>query len=103
MVVGAEAHVTVHTALQMLGLGRERVHRVAIDAQGRMLPAALAATLAPLAGRPTLVCAQAGNVNSGAFDPLAEIADLTVPHGAWLHVDGAFGLFRLFRLWAIAR
>ena len=93
VVVGAEAHVTVHTALQMLGLGRERVHRVAIDAQGRMLPAALAATLAPLAGRPTLVCAQAGNVNSGAFDPLAEIADLTVPHGAWLHVDGAFGLW----------
>ncbi len=93
VVVGAEAHVTVHTALQMLGLGRERVHRVAIDEQGRMLPAALAATLAPLAGRPTLVCAQAGNVNSGAFDPLAEIADLTVPHGAWLHVDAAFGLW----------
>lgn len=93
VVVGAEAHVTVHTALQMLGLGRERVHRVAIDDQGRMLPAALAATLAPLAGRPTLVCVQAGNVNSGAFDALDEIADLTAPHGAWLHVDGAFGLW----------
>jgi glutamate/tyrosine decarboxylase-like PLP-dependent enzyme len=93
VVVGGEAHVTVHTALQMLGLGRERVHRVAIDDQGRMLPAALAATLAPLAGRPTLVCAQAGNVNSGAFDPLDEIADLTQPHDAWLHVDAAFGLW----------
>ena len=93
VVVGGEAHVTVHTALQMLGLGRERVHRVAIDDQGRMLPAALAETLAPLAGRPTVVCAQAGNVNSGAFDPIDEIADLTVPHGAWLHVDGAFGLW----------
>jgi glutamate/tyrosine decarboxylase-like PLP-dependent enzyme len=93
VVLGAEAHVTVHTALQMLGLGRERVHRVAVDRQGRMLPAALAETLAPLAGRPTLVCAQAGNVNSGAFDPLDAIADLTIPHGAWLHVDGAFGLW----------
>jgi glutamate/tyrosine decarboxylase-like PLP-dependent enzyme len=93
VVLGAEAHVTVHTALQMLGLGRERVHRVAVDRQGRMLPAALAETLAPLAGRPTLVCAQAGNVNSGAFDPLDAIADLAIPHGAWLHVDGAFGLW----------
>ena len=93
VVVGAEAHVTVHTALQMLGLGRERVHRVAVDGQGRMLPADLRATLAPLAGRPTLVCAQAGNINTGAFDPLAEIADLTAPLGAWLHVDGAFGLW----------
>jgi len=93
VVVGAEAHVTVHTALQMLGLGRERVHRVAVDGQGRMLPTALAATLATLAGRPTLVCAQAGNINTGAFDPLAEIADLTAKHGAWLHVDGAFGLW----------
>ncbi len=93
VVVGAEAHVTVHTALQMLGLGRERVHRVAVDGQGRMLSAALARTLAPLAGRPTLVCAQAGNVNTGAFDPLAEIADLAAQHGAWLHVDGAFGLW----------
>lgn len=93
VVVGAEAHVTVHTGLQMLGLGRERVHRVAIDAQGRMIPAALAATLATLASRPTLICSQAGNVNSGAFDPLEEIADLAAAHGAWLHVDGAFGLW----------
>lgn len=93
VVVGAEAHVTVHTALQMLGLGRERVHRVDVDGQGRMLPAALAATLASLVGRPTLVCAQAGNINTGSFDPLDAIADLTAAHGAWLHVDGAFGLW----------
>ncbi len=93
VVVGEEAHVTVHTALQMLGLGRERVHKVATDGQGRMLAAALATTLAPLAGRPTLVCAQAGNVNSGAFDPLREIAGLCRAHGAWMHVDGAFGLW----------
>ncbi|MEO8276194.1 MAG: pyridoxal-dependent decarboxylase [Thermoanaerobaculia bacterium] len=93
VVLGAEAHVTIRTALQMLGLGRERAHSVAIDDQGRMIPAALAETLAGLSGRPTLVCAQAGNVNSGAFDPLDSIADLTVAHGAWLHVDGAFGLW----------
>ncbi|KAB2966118.1 MAG: aspartate aminotransferase family protein, partial [Thermoanaerobaculia bacterium] len=93
VVVGEEAHVTVHTALQMLGLGRERVRRVAVDGQGRMRAEALAEALAPLAGRPVLVCAQAGNVNTGAFDPLPEIADLARACGAWLHVDGAFGLW----------
>lgn len=95
VVLGEEAHVTVHTALQMLGLGRERVHRVAADDQGRMIPEALAAALAPLAGRPTIVCAQAGNVNTGAFDPLPEVAAIVRGHGhgTWLHVDGAFGLW----------
>jgi len=93
VVVGGEAHVTIHTALQMLGLGRERVHRVAVDAQGRMLPKALHETLAALTGRPTLLCVQAGNVNTGAFDPILEIAPLARQHGAWLHVDGAFGLW----------
>jgi glutamate/tyrosine decarboxylase-like PLP-dependent enzyme len=93
VVLGEEAHVTVHTALQMLGLGSERVHRVASDEQGRMVPAALARALAPLAGSPTLVCAQVGNVNSGACDPLREIAPLARAHGAWLHVDAAFGLW----------
>jgi glutamate/tyrosine decarboxylase-like PLP-dependent enzyme len=93
VVLGEEAHVTIHTALQMLGLGSERVRRVASDEQGRMIPSALSAALAPLAGRPTLVCAQVGNVNSGACDPLSEIAPLSRAHGAWLHVDGAFGLW----------
>jgi glutamate/tyrosine decarboxylase-like PLP-dependent enzyme len=93
VVLGEEAHVTIHTALQMLGLGRERVHRVAVDGQGRLRVAALRETLAALRGRPTLLCAQAGNVNTGAFDPLAEIAPLARQHGAWLHVDGAFGLW----------
>jgi glutamate/tyrosine decarboxylase-like PLP-dependent enzyme len=93
VLVGEEAHVTVHTALQMLGLGRERVHRVAVDGQGRMRADALAAALTRLAGRPLLVSAQAGNVNTGAFDPLPEIAELARAHGAWLHVDGAFGLW----------
>lgn len=93
VVLGAEAHVTVHTALQMLGMGSERVHRVAVDGQGRMIAAELERTLAPLAGRPTLICAQVGNVNTGSFDPLAAIAPLAEAHGAWLHVDGAFGLW----------
>jgi glutamate/tyrosine decarboxylase-like PLP-dependent enzyme len=93
VVVGAEAHVTIHTALQMLGLGRDRVHRVAVDGQGRMRVEALAETLAGLAGRPILVCAQAGNVNTGAFDPLGEIAAVAHAHDAWLHVDAAFGLW----------
>lgn len=89
---GAEAHVTIFSSLQMLGLGRERVVPVAADDQGRMRAAALAVALAEGSG-PAIVCAQAGCVNSGAFDPLAEIADLCAAHGAWLHVDGAFGLW----------
>lgn len=93
VVVGDEAHVTIHTALQTLGLGRERVRRVAVDEQGRMRPESLAAVLETTAGRPTLVCAQAGNVNTGSFDPLDAIADLCRARGAWLHVDGAFGLW----------
>jgi glutamate/tyrosine decarboxylase-like PLP-dependent enzyme len=94
VVVGAEAHVTVHVSLQMLGLGRNRVHRVAADEQGRMRPDALRETLAGLRDRPVLVCAQSGNVNTGAFDPLPEIVAAVhdLPN-AWLHVDGAFGLW----------
>ncbi|MBI3746870.1 MAG: aminotransferase class V-fold PLP-dependent enzyme, partial [Chloroflexi bacterium] len=94
VVAGAEAHASIYAALQMLGLGRNRVHRVDADGQGRMRPDALRATLAELRGRPTLVCAQAGNVNTGAFDPLAEIvaAVRDLPN-AWLHVDGAFGIW----------
>ncbi|MGE0639361.1 MAG: aspartate aminotransferase family protein [Thermoanaerobaculia bacterium] len=93
VVLGEEAHVTVHTALQMLGMGSDRVHRVAVDGQGRIVASALAERLAKLSGRPLLVCAQAGNVNTGAFDPLAEIGALARRHDAWLHVDGAFGLW----------
>jgi glutamate/tyrosine decarboxylase-like PLP-dependent enzyme len=93
VVVGDEAHVTIHTALQMLGLGRDRVRKVAVDEQGRMLPDALAQTLAAIAGRPTIVCAQVGNVNSGAIDTVGTIADLCRERDAWLHIDGAFGLW----------
>src|SRR6185369_4972001 len=94
VVVGAEAHVTIHVSLQMLGLGRNRVFRVAADEQGRMRPDALRDTLAGLRDRPVLVCAQSGNVNTGAFDPLPEIvAAVRELPNAWLHVDGAFGLW----------
>ncbi len=92
IVVGEEVHVTVLRALRFLGLGAETAVRVAVDAQGRMRPEALARALAEL-GRPALVCAQAGNVNTGAVDPLGAVADAVGAHQGWLHVDGAFGLF----------
>ncbi len=92
VVVGEEVHVTILAALQYLGLGRERVKRAATDGQGRMDPASLRQVLAGCRG-PLIVCAQAGNVNTGAFDPLAEIAALVRERGGWLHVDGAFGLW----------
>lgn len=92
VVIGAEAHVTIHTALRYLGLGSARVKSVATDRQGRMIASELDKTLAGCAG-PIIVAAQAGNVNTGAFDPLEEIATLARARGAWLHVDGAFGLW----------
>jgi glutamate/tyrosine decarboxylase-like PLP-dependent enzyme len=94
VLVGEEGHATIYTALRLLGIGRRQVQVVAADAQGRMRADALAAALAR-GGGPTLVCAQAGNVNSGAVDPLADIAALARAHQAWLHVDGAFGLWAL--------
>ena len=93
VVVGQEAHATVRTALQYLGLGRERVVRIPADDQGRMsAPEAVKAVL-EVEG-PLIVAAQAGNVDTGAFDPLGELSDAiaTRPNG-WLHVDGAFGLW----------
>lgn len=91
VVAGAEAHVTIHSALRMLGLGAN-VLSVPVDPQGRMMTAALEAAVRDLSG-PLIVCAQAGNVNSGAFDPIAEIASVVHERGGWLHVDGAFGLW----------
>jgi glutamate/tyrosine decarboxylase-like PLP-dependent enzyme len=87
-------HVTVYASLQMLGLGREGsgVRKIASDAQGRMRPDALRDVLAGIDG-PTIVCAQAGNVNSGAFDPFEEIVAIGHEHGAWVHIDGAFGIW----------
>jgi glutamate/tyrosine decarboxylase-like PLP-dependent enzyme len=87
---GAKRHVTLDRALRLLGLGCPTV--VEADEQGRMRVAALARTLAGGDG-PTIVCAQAGEVNTGAFDPLADIADLCDDANGWLHVDGAFGIW----------
>src|SRR6185436_4875069 len=89
VVVGEEAHVTIHAALGLLGLGRQRVRKVPTDRQGRMSASDLRTTLVHRGPGPTIVCAQAGNVNTGAFDPLDEIAAIVRGHGAWLHVDGA--------------
>jgi glutamate/tyrosine decarboxylase-like PLP-dependent enzyme len=91
ILVGEEAHATIFASLRFLGLGA-RAERVAADGQGRMRPGALDDALAAGDG-PTLVCAQVGNVNTGACDPVGELARLTREHGAWLHVDGAFGLW----------
>jgi len=94
VVVGGEVHSSVAGTLQLLGLGRERVTRVPADGQGRMRADALAEVLAE-ATKATLVCAQVGNVNTGACDPMAAIADACegAPVDTWLHVDGAFGLW----------
>jgi glutamate/tyrosine decarboxylase-like PLP-dependent enzyme len=90
--VSEEAHYTILMALRMLGLGGNRVQRIPTDAQGRMRADELAGVLRKKPG-PRIVCAQAGNVNTGAFDPIGEVADLAHKNGAWLHVDGAFGLW----------
>jgi len=88
VVVGEEAHASVTKALGLLGLGRKRVVRVPVDGQGRMR----ADALPPLDGR-TILCLQAGNVNTGAFDTAAAICPVARAAGAWIHVDGAFGLW----------
>jgi len=90
VLVGGQRHVTIDRALRLLGLGAPEV--VAADDQGRMNVTALREALRN-GGGPTIVCAQAGEVNTGAFDSFGEIADLAAEHGAWLHVDGAFGLW----------
>jgi len=90
--VGAEAHGTVATALQYIGLGRDHAVVIPSDDQGRMQVDALGTALAA-SSTPAIICAQAGGVNTGAFDDIAAIADLATAHQAWLHVDGAFGLW----------
>ena len=91
VLVGEERHTTIDRALRFLGLGSRPI-AVAADDQGRMRPDALARELASGSG-PAIVCTQAGNVNSGAFDPFEPVCDLAHDHGAWVHVDGAFGLW----------
>jgi len=92
VLVGEEVHATVLRALRFLGLGEDRVRRVPVDANGAIDPIALERALRGGRG-PTLVCAQAGNVNTGACDHLDQIADVVSDYGVWLHVDGAFGLW----------
>lgn len=88
--VGEERHATVDRALRLLGLGKRHITAVPADDQGRMRVPALRDMLGD---GPTIVCAQAGNVDTGAFDPLREICELARGRGAWVHVDGAFGLW----------
>lgn len=88
VIVGEEVHVSILKALAMAGLGRDRVTRVPVDDQGRMRVDQM-----PEIQGPTIVCTQAGHINSGAFDPVGDICDLAHAAGAWVHVDGAFGLW----------
>lgn len=88
VVVGDEVHASVLKALSLLGLGRSRIERVPVDGQGRMRADAL-----PALSDDTIVCVQAGNVNTGAFDPAGAVCAAARAAGAWVHVDGAFGLW----------
>jgi glutamate/tyrosine decarboxylase-like PLP-dependent enzyme len=86
-------HSSALKALAVLGIGRETVQTFSRDAAGRLDVPALEAALRGLGGAPAVLVGNAGDVNAGQFDPIAELADLAERHGAWLHVDGAFGLF----------
>lgn len=88
LLVGEEAHPTLMKSLGLLGFGRGTAIQVPVDGQGRMDVSKL-----PQIKGPTIVCTQAGNLNTGAFDPVGDICDAVRPHGAWVHVDGAFGLW----------
>jgi glutamate/tyrosine decarboxylase-like PLP-dependent enzyme len=92
IIAGEERHVTIDRALRFLGLGAANLQLVSADGQGRMRPDALRSTLTEASG-PTIVCAQAGNVNTGAVDPLREICEAAHEVDAWVHVDGAFGVW----------
>jgi glutamate/tyrosine decarboxylase-like PLP-dependent enzyme len=92
LIAGEERHVTIDRALRFLGLGTADLRTVPADGQGRMRADALKDALAECTG-PTIVCAQAGNVNTGAIDPLRAICDTAHEAGAWVHVDGAFGMW----------
>jgi glutamate/tyrosine decarboxylase-like PLP-dependent enzyme len=91
VLVGAEVHGSVELALRYLGLGTPET--VAVDDQGRLSPEDLRARLAETAAGPVVVCLQAGNIHSGAFDPVGVAARIAHDAGAWVHVDGAFGLW----------
>jgi glutamate/tyrosine decarboxylase-like PLP-dependent enzyme len=104
LVVGEDRHGSIDRAARFCGIGRDELTVVAADDQGRMTPRGLSAALEGSAG-PAIVCLQAGEVHTGAFDPLDELVPIAREHGAWVHVDGAFGLWaaaspRLARLTA---
>ncbi|HVJ95492.1 MAG TPA: aminotransferase class V-fold PLP-dependent enzyme [Acidimicrobiia bacterium] len=91
---GAERHATIDRSLRLLGIGQNAIHEIAVNGQGAMDTAVLATAFADEAApQPTIVCAQAGNVATGAFDDLTAICTTAREHGAWVHVDGAFGLW----------
>ena len=90
--IGDDAHTSVFSALQFLGLGHDRVIRIDADSEGRMRPDHLSREIAERTG-PKIVIAQAGQINTGAFDPFEDLVDIARGAGAWLHVDGAFGLW----------
>jgi glutamate/tyrosine decarboxylase-like PLP-dependent enzyme len=92
VLIGDDAHVTVFVGLRLLGLGQERVRRVATDSQGRIVADAFRTALRETKG-PVIAIAQAGQLNTGAIDPVAAMADALAGRNAWLHVDGAFGLW----------
>ncbi|HDK46028.1 MAG TPA: aspartate aminotransferase family protein [Actinobacteria bacterium] len=92
VVAGRHRHMTVDRALRLLGIGEAAIEQVETDAQGRILPEALDETLTAGTG-PVIVVAQAGEVNTGAFDPLSAVTGIATEHGAWTHVDGAFGIW----------
>ena len=94
VIAGGEVHISAVGALRYLGFGTEEIEIIPADGQGRMRLDALEAALGKESvGRPTIICAQAGNVSTGASDPIGAIAQLAHARGAWLHVDGAFGLW----------
>jgi glutamate/tyrosine decarboxylase-like PLP-dependent enzyme len=88
VIVGEEVHASMLKALALIGFGRKRVMVVPADAQGRMIPSQI-----PKVSGPAIICAQLGNVNSGACDPVDEICDVALSIDAWVHVDGASGLW----------
>lgn len=92
VILGEEAHSTVFAALKYLGFGAQRVVKVAVDRSGAMIPAAFAHAMAQASG-PIIAIAQAGQINTGACDPFSDIASAAEAKAAWLHVDGAFGLW----------
>lgn len=92
VLIGADAHATVYSGLKYLGLGAKRVREVACDALGQIVPNAFAAALAETSG-PVIAILQAGQINTGGCDPFAEIIPMAHAKGAWVHVDGAFGLW----------